>query len=943
MLIGEFEKYELSILAVQEIRWPDKGMRNTKNGHVLYYCGSQNNQHHFGTGFLIHKKLKTSIIGFTPISDRMCSIRIRGRFHNITIFSVHAPTLDKSDDIKEEFYAKLEEEYDKVPKYDVKLILGDFNAKIGREESLKPAIGNHSLHENTNDNGYRLVDFATGRGAVISSTFYPHKRVHLGTWHSPDGATINQIDHVVCDARHCREVLDVRSYRGADVCTDHFLLRIKYRAKIVAELTKEKSHVSQWNIGALKQENIKTAFEQEMERQLIQTSFEEGGCVEEKWQNIKSVVTQVADKKLGKPTKKKRSEWYDFECERIVKEQNEARLKLLQRRTRQNEKEYKNKRKEAHKLLRRKKRAFQKKQIEDIETTGRNKSEMRSFYKQIKMQRGNYQPRPLTCRDVDGRIISEKHKCMNRWAKYFEELLNVHVEVEESREDFEEEDCVEIEEPHIDEVRNAISRLKNNKAPGEDGIPSELYKEGGEVLTQAIHDLVKEIWRQETLPVEWKKGIICPIFKKGDKLNCNNYRGISLLNTGYKILSNIIYHRLIPFAEKTIGDYQCGFRPGRSTIDQIFTLRQILEKCTEQSIDTHHLFIDFKQAYDSVNRKKLWAAMKIFSVPNKLIRMARLSVHDSSCCVRMGSESTADFKVCSGLRQGDQISPLLFNFALEVVIREVTINPRGSIYNRSVQILAYADDIDLIGRTTSHVQKAYAELETAASVMGLSVSESKTKYMVVSKKNRRQDQIACGNRKFDRVDDFKYLGSSVNSTNAMSSEIAARVLQGNRAFFSLLHLFKSRSLSTKTKIRLYKTLVRPVITYACETWTLTKADERKLAAFERKILRKIYGPVEESPGVWRIRWNEEIYSLYKDEKIVNVVKSMRLQWVGHVLRMEPNLPARRALDGNPPGKRTVGRPKTRWISQVEGDLDKLKGKKLEEVDGRPDGVEASCE
>uniref|UniRef100_A0A1B0D343 Endonuclease/exonuclease/phosphatase domain-containing protein n=1 Tax=Phlebotomus papatasi TaxID=29031 RepID=A0A1B0D343_PHLPP len=154
MLIGEFEKYKLSLLAVQEIRWPDEGMRNTRNGHVFYYCGSQNNQHHFGTGFLVHKKLKKSIIGFTPISERMCSIRIRGKFHNLTIFSVHAPTLDKSDEIKEEFYAKLEEEYDRAPKYDAKLILGDFNAKIGKEKPLKPTIGDHSLHEETNDNGY---------------------------------------------------------------------------------------------------------------------------------------------------------------------------------------------------------------------------------------------------------------------------------------------------------------------------------------------------------------------------------------------------------------------------------------------------------------------------------------------------------------------------------------------------------------------------------------------------------------------------------------------------------------------------------------------------------------------------------------------------------------------------------------------------------------------
>jgi len=123
-----------------------------------------------------------------------------------------------------------------------------------------------------------------------------------------------------------------------------------------------------------------------------------------------------------------------------------------------------------------------------------------------------------------------------------------------------------------------IHKLKSHKSPGIDQIPAELIKAGGRTIYLEIYKLIISIWKKEKLPEEWKESIIVPIHKKGDKTDCNTYRGISLLSTTYRILSNILLSRLIPYAKEIIGDHQCGFRRNKSTIDHIFCIRQILEK-----------------------------------------------------------------------------------------------------------------------------------------------------------------------------------------------------------------------------------------------------------------------------------------------------------------------------------------------------------------------------
>ena len=401
-------------------------------------------------------------------------------------------------------------------------------------------------------------------------------------------------------------------------------------------------------------------------------------------------------------------------------------------------------------------------------------------------------------------------------------------------------------------------------------------------------------------------------------MECSNYRGISLLNIAYKILSSILFMRISPFAENIIGNYQCGFRKNRSTINQIFTLRQILEKTKEFSIETHHVFIDFRSAYDAIKREQLYNAMSEFNIPNKLIRLTRMTMANMKRQIRIQSDLSDPITTKKGVRQGDSLACLLFNLALEMVVRKAGIQTNGTIFYKSVQLLAYADDIDIIARSRKALKEAFLSLERAAREMGLRINEEKSKYLTTGVNKNQPKYFQIEKFKFEMVQSFTYLACIIDANNDISVEIKKRILLANKGFCGLKRQFRSQFLSKKNKIKLYKTLIRPVLACGSETWVLSKSDEARLGVFERKVLRAIFGPTNYN-GEWRIKYNDKLHTLCKDSDIITYIKIKCLRWAGHVIRLEEQNPARRVFAAVVEGRRQKGRPKLRWEDGVKGD------------------------
>ena len=225
------------------------------------------------------------------------------------------------------------------------------------------------------------------------------------------------------------------------------------------------------------------------------------------------------------------------------------------------------------------------------------------------------------------------------------------------------------------------------------------------MVCHEIHKHIISIWNKDELPEEWKDSIIVPIYKKGDKTDCSHYRSISLFPTMYKILSNILLSRLTPYAKEILGDHQCRFWHNRSTTNHIFCIHQILEKKWEYIEAVHQLFIDFTKAYNSVSREVLYNILIEFGIPMKLVRLIKMCLNETYSRVRVGKNLSNMFPIRNGLKQGDALSSLLFNVALEYAILRVQGNQDGLKLNGTHQLLAYADDVNILGGTACSIKE----------------------------------------------------------------------------------------------------------------------------------------------------------------------------------------------------------------------------------------------
>jgi hypothetical protein len=243
---------------------------------------------------------------------------------------------------------------------------------------------------------------------------------------------------------------------------------------------------------------------------------------------IKQLICKAVENALGIYPRRIRIEWFDDECRDALEVCNTAHMKMLQRETRANIQAYSTAQKKAKLICKRKKEQYEEQVLEELQEWFKNNDSYK-FYEGIHKIREGCQPRTSLCKNKQGVIVGDEG-VLEAWVDYFKGLLNPLDKgiIPKGKVCFGPEQVIRA--PSVQEVLAVIRKLKNNRAPGGDSITAELVKGGGRILCRKIHVLMERLWKEEQTPEECNSAIICPIYKKGNKMKCNNYQGISLLN-----------------------------------------------------------------------------------------------------------------------------------------------------------------------------------------------------------------------------------------------------------------------------------------------------------------------------------------------------------------------------------------------------------------------------
>ena len=486
---------------------------------------------------------------------------------------------------------------------------------------------------------------------------------------------------------------------------------------------------------------------------------------------------------------------------------------------------------------------------------------------------------------------------MKQWTLHFSTVLNLTSEVtDEALESIQQRPMIpELDaSPNAAETNAAIKQLQTGKAPGPDGIPGEVFKAGGETLITHLTRMFQVFWVNGQLPRDLRDANIIHLYKnKGDRSSCDNHSGISLLSIAGKILARIMLNRITKHRlDDVVSESQCGFRKQRGTVDMVFAIRQLQEKCVEQHQDLHLLFI--------------WAILSKLGCPPQFVQIIR-SFHDGMFCrVIENGDASDPFPVSNGVKQGCVLAPTLFSFlfaqmlsaALSQTEAGVKIHYRtdGDFFNLRhlksytkvtraiVRDFLFADDCALAAHSEVDLQELADCFATAAKIFGLTVSIKKTEVLRQLAPNtaRPPPNITMDGNALKNVDTFKYLGSCINSAANLDDEVLCRISRASQAFGRLhTRVWHEWGISIKTKLSVYRAVVLPSLLYSCETWTCYRRHIKKLDQFHLRCLRKVL----------RVSWkdhvpNQEILRRAELTGIEAMLNLAQLRWSRHVTRMD---------------------------------------------------------
>lgn len=391
------------------------------------------------------------------------------------------------------------------------------------------------------------------------------------------------------------------------------------------------------------------------------------------------------------------------------------------------------------------------------------------------------------------------------------------------------------------ELSTALNKLRANKAPGEDRIPGEFYKFAPLEYRELLLQFFNHILENEAVPSSFTYSIIFPLHKKGDRGDVNNYRGISFMNSIGKIFVAILLRRLNQWVEdrKIIGENQAGFRSGYSNVDNIFVLDSIIRYNFSRGKKTYCFFIDFKAAFDGVDRESLFFRLHELGVSKKFISIIRGLYKDTRSSVWLKGGVTDDFETSRGLKQGCLLSPLLFLLFIYDICDY--LGDGVLVGDMVINALLYADDLVIMAENKVALQRMINNLKLYCERWNLTLNMLKSKIVVFRKGGRlaRTASWYYGSERIETVRSYKYLGVTFTTALSMVEHFKNRVVAAKYGINNTWRkLIADEGIPLSIKWEVFRAVSRSVVSYGAQVWGYMQSEE--VEGFLRFFVKKLF-------------------------------------------------------------------------------------------------------